>query len=145
MKIGGQIPWNAILICETFKISCLMGELQTKDILDNHLKDQSFHLVHWLSITLPLRKTVKNPSIWKESLYALCAGGIWKGDIMVADINELETMDASEIYSKRLNAKEVIFPKENGKIHFPVADGRIKFVGGDEDLRTSTLIRERPV
>ena len=28
---------------------------------------------------------------------------------MVADIEELETMDASEIYSKRLNAKEGIF------------------------------------
>ena len=27
-------------------------------------------------------------------------------------------MDASEIYSKRLDAKEVIFPKENGKIFF---------------------------
>ena len=41
--------------------------------------------------------------------YALYAGGIWKGDIMVADIEELETMDASEIYAKRLNAKDVIF------------------------------------
>ena len=28
---------------------------------------------------------------------------------MVADIEELETMDASEIYSKRLNTEEVIF------------------------------------
>ena len=37
--------------------------------------------------------------------YALYAGGIWKGDTMVADIEELETMDASEIYAKRLNAK----------------------------------------
>ena len=27
-------------------------------------------------------------------------------------------MDASEIYSKRLNAKEVIFPKEKGKFIF---------------------------
>ena len=35
---------------------------------------------------------------------------------MVAEIEELETMDASEIYSRRLNAKEVIFTKENGKI-----------------------------
>ena len=43
--------------------------------------------------------------------YALFAGGIGKGDMMVADLEELETMDASEIYSKRLNAKEVIFPK----------------------------------
>ena len=41
--------------------------------------------------------------------------GIWKGDVLVADI-----------YSKRFNAKEVIFPKENGKFIFPVADGRIK-------------------
>ena len=46
--------------------------------------------------------------------YALHAGGIWKGDVLIADLEELETMDASEIYSKRLNAKEVIFPnKEN--------------------------------
>ena len=54
-------------------------------------------------------------------------------------------MDASEIYSKRLNAKEVIFTKGNGKFIFPVADGLIKFPGGDQDLRTSTLIRERPI
>ena len=54
-------------------------------------------------------------------------------------------MDASEIYSKRLNAKEVIFPKENGKFIFPVADGRIKFIGGDQELRTFTLIRDHPI
>ena len=63
---------------------------------------------------------------------------------MVADIEELETMDASEIYSKRLNAKEVIFPKQ-GEFIFPIADGRIKTLGGDQDLRTSTLIRQRPI
>ena len=40
--------------------------------------------------------------------YALYERGIWKGDVLVADLEELETMDASEIYSKRLNAKEVI-------------------------------------
>ena len=54
-------------------------------------------------------------------------------------------MDASEIYSKRLNAKEVIFPKERGKSIFPIADGRIKLLGGDQDLKTSTLKRQRPV
>ena len=41
--------------------------------------------------------------------YALYAGGIWKGDALIAALEELETMDASEIHSKRLNAKEVIF------------------------------------
>ena len=53
-------------------------------------------------------------------------------------------MDASEIYTKRLNAKEVIFPKEDGKFHFPVADGRIKLAGRDQELRTSSLIPEHP-
>ena len=54
-------------------------------------------------------------------------------------------MDASEIYFKRLNAKEVTFPKENEKFIFPAADGRIKLSGGDQDLRTSTLIRDHPI
>ena len=75
--------------------------------------------------------------------YALYAGGIWKGDVLVADLEELETMDASEIYSKRLNAKEVIFPQK-GEFTFPIADGRIKTPGEDQELRTSTLIRPRP-
>ena len=76
--------------------------------------------------------------------YALYAGGIWKGDVLIADLKELETMDASEIYSKRLNAKEVIFPKQ-GEFIFPIADGRIKTLRGDQDLRTSTLVRHRPI
>ena len=53
-------------------------------------------------------------------------------------------MDASEIYSKRLNAKEVIFPKQ-GEFIFPIADGRIKTSGGDQYLKTSTLVRHRPI
>ena len=66
-------------------------------------------------------------------------------DVLVADLEELETMDASEIYSKRLNAKEVIFPEEKGKFIFPIADERIKTLGGDQELRTSTLARHRPI
>ena len=52
-------------------------------------------------------------------------------------------MDVSETYSKRLNAKEVIFPQK-GEFTFPIADGRIKTPGEDQELRTSTLIRPRP-
>ena len=57
MKIGRQILWNVIPIRETFKISCLMEKLHTKDVLENHFKDQSFRLVHCLSIALFLRQT----------------------------------------------------------------------------------------
>ena len=38
MKNGGQIPWNAIPVCETFKISCLMGRLHTKGVLGEPFK-----------------------------------------------------------------------------------------------------------
>ena len=44
--------------------------------------------------------------------YALYAMRIWKGDVLMTDLEELETMDASEIYSKRLNVKEVKFHKQ---------------------------------
>ena len=53
-------------------------------------------------------------------------------------------MDALGIYSKRLNAKEVIF-HQKGEFTFPIADGRIKTPGGDQELRTSTLVRHRPI
>ena len=55
---------------------------------------------------------------------------------MVADI---------EIYAKRLKAYEVIFPKENGNFIFPIADGRIRTLGGDQELKTFTLVRHRPI
>ena len=81
-----------------------------------------------LSITLSLRRTMSRIHQFGKKVlpgvflgYALYAGRIWKGDILVADTEGLETMDASEIYSKRLNAKEVIFPKQ-GEFIFPVAD-----------------------
>ena len=118
MKIGGRIPWNAISICETFKISCLMGKLRTKGVLENRLKDRSFRLVHWLSITLFLRRTSQESINLERKSHLDCSLDTFCTRIMVADLEELETMDASEMYSKRLNAKEVIFPKENGKFIF---------------------------
>ena len=65
--------------------------------------------------------------------YALYAGEIWKGDVLVADFEELETMDASEIYSKRLNAKEVIFPKEKREFIFQSQMNESKHL---EEIRT---------
>ena len=43
------------------------------------------------------------------ALYTL--GEFGKGDVLIADLEEFASMGASEIYSKTLNAKEVIFPK----------------------------------
>ena len=76
--------------------------------------------------------------------YALYAEGNWKGDVLIADLEELETMDASEIYSKKIQCERGDIPKQ-GVFIFPIADGRIKTLGGDQELRTSTLVRHRPI
>ena len=49
----------------------------------------------------------------------LYAGRIWKGDIMVADIEELVRMDASEIHARRLNAKGSVDAAERLRLHIP--------------------------
>ena len=64
---------------------------------------------------------------------------------MVADIEELEKMDASEIYlCKKTQCKGSNISQRKWKIHFPDADGRINLSGGVQELRTSTLIRDHP-
>ena len=53
-------------------------------------------------------------------------------------------MDASELHARRLKAKEVLTPMKGDNFIFPVADGKVRIFGGDQRLRTSTLIRDRP-
>ena len=51
----------------------------------------------------------------------------------------------TESHARRLNAKEVLTPMKGDNLKkFPVADGTVKIHGGDQRLRTSTLIWERP-
>ena len=59
---------------------------------------------------------------------------------MVAGIEELEEMEASELHARRLNAKEVITPMKSENFIFPIADGTVKISGRDQRLRTPILI-----
>ena len=105
MRNGGRIPLSFIAICETFKISWLMGK---------HNIERRFGMP-FNGPVIPFGATVEyHPISAKEQSrlhqfgakvlpglflgYALYAGRIWKGDIMVADIEELEEMDASEAW-----------------------------------------------
>ena len=73
MKVGGQILWNVTPICETSQTYYLMGRRPMKDVLGNHLKDQLFRLVHWLSITLFLRKTTQDSINLERKSYLGCS------------------------------------------------------------------------
>ena len=106
---GGQIPWSVAVIWETpsgkgFGEPCKRPVISFGSMVEYHpisAKDQS--RLHQLG-----KKVL--PGIFLG--YALYAEGIWKGDILVADLEELENLDAPEIYTRRLNAKEVITPKK---------------------------------
>ena len=73
MKVGGQIPWNETLICETSQICYLMGRRPMKDVLGNHIMDRLFHLVHWLSITQKLRRTSQESINLERKSYLYCS------------------------------------------------------------------------
>ena len=68
-----------------------------------------------------------------------------KGDVMIADLEELEKLEASEIYPRRINAKEVLISHKGEDFIFPFADGTAKVSGRDYKIREPTLRRERTV
>ena len=53
----------------------------------------------------------------------------------MADIEELEMLDASEIHAW---TKEITTPKMGDNFIFPIADGTVTLSGGDEGIRKST-------
>ena len=126
MRSGGQIPWNAIPICETLRISCLMGRPHTKDVLENPFKDQLSRLVHWLSSTLSLRRTSQESISFEREYY------------LEYSLDTLCTREESGRVTEWLQTsrswKRWTHRKSTQKeFIFPVADGRIKFVGGDQE------------
>ena len=61
---------------------------------------------------------------FQDMLCSRC--GIWEEDILTAEIEELEKLDASEICPRRLNAKEVLITQKDGEFVCLVADGSAK-------------------
>ena len=113
-----------------------------RDVLGNHLKDRLFHLVHWLSITLLLRRTSQESINLERKSYLDCSSDTHctRGEFgrVTYWLQTLRSwrMAHRKSTQKRLNAKEVIFPTEKGNFIFPIAHGRIKLSGGDQELRT---------
>ena len=98
-KNGRRIPWNVTAICEAFKISGLMGRHLMRGVSEYHLKALFFLLERWYNITLfLLLKTCRDCICSARKFCQLYFSGmhrmrrIWKGDILVADMEELEHM-----------------------------------------------------
>ena len=116
MKVGGQIPCNVTHYLRNVTDLLSNGKTPYERRFGQPFKGPLIpfgSLVEYFPISAKDQSRIHQfgkkvlPGLFLG--YALYAGGIWKGDVLVADVEELETMDASEIYAKRLNAKEVIF------------------------------------
>ena len=109
--------WADSMVCETYlrNIQDLLSNVKTP-YERRFGKPFKGPIIPFGSLVEYYQRPVKNPSVWKESLSWIVprirSVRGEKGDVLIADLEELETMDASEIYSKRLNAKEVIFSKK---------------------------------
>ena len=64
---------------------------------------------------------------------------------MIADIQELEKMEASEIHPRRINAKEVLISQKEEEFIFPAADGTATLSGRDCEFPEPTVRREQTV
>ena len=113
MKVGGQIPWN---VFHLRNVTDLFSDGKTP--YERRFKQPFKRPI------IPFGSLVEYYQFGKKVLlglflgYALYAGGIWKGDVLVADLEELVTMDASEIYSKKDSMlKRWYFPKKK-RIYF---------------------------
>ena len=129
-----------------------MGKLHTKDVLGNILKDQSFRLVHWLSVTRISAKDQSRIHHFGKKVLP----GLFLGYALYAGRN-LERRHFGRRHwgigkdgrighlLKKTQCKGGNISRRKWKNLFPIADGRIKLHGWNHVLRTSTLIRERPI
>ena len=73
------------------------------------------------------------------------AGRIWKGDVLVADIEDFGDDGRIGNLLTKTQCERGDISQEKGEFIFQIEDGRIKTLGGDQDLKTSTLRRDRPI
>ena len=126
------------------------GRRPMEDVLGNHLKDRSFFLVHWLSITLFLRKTSQESINLERNAHLDCWICIVRGENLegwrtgrrpwgVGDDGRIGNL------LEKTQCERGDISQRKWKFYFPAADGRINTPGGDQELRTPTLTREHPI
>ena len=149
MNGGGPIPWNAFAFCETSKTSWVMGKHHVEDDFGESFKGLIIpfgSLIEYHPISPKYQTRVHQfgkkvlPGVFLG--YAVIAGGIWKGDVLVADMEDLEKFDASDVHPRRINAKEILIRQTDDEFIFPIADGTAKLSGKDYEFREFSLRRE---
>ena len=64
---------------------------------------------------------------------------------MIADLEDLEKLDAPDIDPRRIKSKEVLISQQDDKFILPIAEGTAKLSGRDYEFRESQQRRHQPV
>ena len=75
--------------------------------------------------------------------YERIAGGIWKGDILIADLEDVEMMDASDIDPRRIKAKQVMISQKDDEFGFPNSFSHLQMV--QQNCQEETTNSECPL
>ena len=151
MEVGGQILWIVTPFCETLQIYHLMGGRPMKGVLGNHSRDRSFHLVHWLSIPLLLLRFSQESINLERNSYLDCSSDtLFTREEFGRVTYWSQTLRSWRQWTHRKSTRKDSmrkrwFSHQNKRDYFPISDPRNKLLGGDQDLRTSTLIWHRPI
>ena len=124
MKSGGQISWNAVAICENVQDFLADGKTPYERRFGESLKGP---IIPFGALVEYLPNSARHQARIHQFRKHLIAERIWKGDILIADVEKLENLDASEICPGRLNVKEVLITQRNEEFVFLVADGSANY------------------
>ena len=152
MKVGGQIPWNAKPFLRNIQDLLSDGKTPYERRFGQPFKGPIIPFGSLVEYPFNCDRPIKNPSIWKRKSYLDCSSDTLCTRGEFGRVTKwLQTLRSWKRWMRRKSTqkdsmrKKVIFPKEKGEFILPIADGRIKTLGGDQDLRTSTLVRHRPI
>ena len=152
MKIGGETPWDVIPICE-INVTDLLSDGKT---LYERRFGQPFKgpiipfgsLVEYYPISSKDQSRIHQfgkkvlPGMFHG--YALYAGGIWKVTYSLQTLRSWKRWTHRKSTQKDSMQRKQYFPKKEN-LFFQSQMDESKTLGGDLDLRTSTLVRHRPI
>ena len=151
MKVGGQILWNVTPICETSQIYYLMGRRPCERRFGQPSKGPIIpfgSLVEYLPITAKDQSRIHQ---FGKS-YLDCPsdtlstrGEFGRVTYWLQILRSWRRWTHQKSIQKKTQCERGDISQWKGEFIFPIADGRIKTPGGGQDLRTSTLVRHRPL
>ena len=147
MDHRGQILWSVTAICAMLRTSCQTGKLHRNGDMEKHSVNHFFLSNRRLNVIRYLQKVRRRFSCEGRSSQASsrAAPGMpeesGKETYSLQTLRNYKTFTRQKIHNERVNAKEVLLPKQGDTFAFHCADGSIKLADKNHEVWTSDQSR----